>query len=104
MFLQKSAEVGGIPKKSPLVMQILADVLDMPVKVTESSQAVALGAAIFGAVASGYYENIHAAQDKMSSKFLITYYPEKSRVKLYNSIYKLYIEFGSITEDLLRKL
>ncbi|MBM3701107.1 MAG: ribulokinase [Actinobacteria bacterium] len=96
--------IGGIPKKSPLVMQILADVLGMPVKVAESSQTVALGAAIFGAVAAGYYDDIYKAQEKMASKFLMTYYPEKTRVKLYNSIYKLYIEFGNITEDLLRKL
>ncbi len=91
--------IGGIPKKSPLVMQILADVLNIPVKVAKSSQAVALGAAIFGAVASGYYKNIFEAQGKMSSKFLKTYYPEKKRVKVYDKLYRLYIEFGKKLES-----
>jgi len=96
--------IGGIPKKSSLVMQILADVLNMPVKVAESSQAVALGAAIFGAVASGYYKNIFEAQKKMASRFMITYYPEKERVKIYDRLYKLYAEFGSKIEMILREL
>jgi len=96
--------IGGIPKKSPLVMQILADVLNMPVKVAESSQAVALGAAIFGAVASGYYKNIFEAQKKMASRFMITYYPATERVKIYDRLYKLYTEFGSKIEMILREL
>jgi L-ribulokinase len=96
--------IGGIPKKSPLVMEILADVLNMPVKVAESSQAVALGAAIFGAVASGYYKNIFKAQKKMASSFMVTYYPKKENVVVYDRLYKLYAEFGSKIEMILREL
>jgi len=96
--------IGGIPKKSSLVMQILSDVLALPVKIVESSQAVALGAAIFAAVASGYYKDIFTAQKNMSSKFLKTYYPDKSKVEIYDRLYKLYIEFGSKNESFLRIL
>jgi len=40
--IDKVVAIGGIPQKSPLVMQILSDVLDMPVKVASSFHAVAL--------------------------------------------------------------
>lgn len=96
--------IGGIPKKSPLVMQILSDVLNVPVKIAESAQSVALGAAIFGAVAAGYYKDIHEAQKNMASKFLTTYFPIAQNVKIYDEIYMKYNELGSKLEDLLRKL
>ncbi|MBM3708832.1 MAG: ribulokinase [Actinobacteria bacterium] len=96
--------IGGIPKKSPLVMQILADVLNMPVKVAESSQAVALGAAIFAAVASSYYSSIHEAQKNMASGFLETYYPDEKNSKIYDKLFNLYIELGAKLEDFLKQL
>ena len=44
---------GGLPAKSPLLMQIYADVLDERIKLAESDQSVALGAAILGCLAAG---------------------------------------------------
>jgi len=96
--------IGGIPQKSPLVMQILADVLNMPVKVASSFQAVALGASIFAAVASGYYKDIYQAQEKMASGFLKTYDPDKKNVVTYSRLYKLYKKLGSSIEDILREV
>jgi L-ribulokinase len=96
--------IGGIPQKSPLVMQIMADILDMPVKVAASSQAVALGASIFGAVACGYYKSISQAQKKMASSFSVTYYPNGKNVKIYKKIYLKYKKLGSALEDILREL
>ncbi len=96
--------IGGISKKSPFVMQILADIIDMPVKVAQSFQAVALGASVFAAVASGYYPSIEAAQDKMASPIEKTYKPVKENVEIYKRLYGLYKELGEATEDILRKL
>jgi L-ribulokinase len=96
--------IGGISQKSPFVMQVLSDVLDMPVKAAQSFQAVALGAAIFGAVASGYYGDINKAQKKMASPIKVTYKPESYNVKTYKKLYELYRELGNNTEDILRKL
>jgi len=95
--------IGGVPKKSPLVMQILSDVLNMPVKVTKSEQAVALGAAIFGAVAAGIYRSIEEAQKNMGSGFETTYYPDKGKTFIYNTLYAKYKKLGNILEDELRK-
>jgi len=95
--------IGGIPKKSPLVMQILSDVLDMPVKVAKSEQAVALGAAMFGAVVAGIYRSVEEAQKNMGSGFETTYYPDKEKAFIYNTLYAKYKKLGNILEDELRK-
>ena len=96
--------IGGIPQKSPLVMQILSDVLDMPVKVASSFQAVALGASLFAAVASGYYKDIYSAQEKMASGFSKTYNPIRKNVEIYKRLYGLYKKLGSSVEDILREI
>jgi len=96
--------IGGIPHKSPLVMQVLADVLAMPVKVSSSFQAMALGAAIFATVASGYYKDIRSAQEKMASSILKTYNPIKENVKIYRKLYELYERLGGSLEGILKEL
>ena len=95
--------IGGIPKKSPLVMQILSDVLDMPVKVTRSEQNVALGAAIFGVVAAGYYSSVIEAQKYMSSEIETVYNPTKSNNDVYKELYARYKKIGDILQEELRK-
>ena len=85
-------------------MQILSDVLNMPVKVASSFQAVALGASLFAAVASGYYKDIYKAQDKMASGFSKTYDPIKENVETYTRLYELYKKLGSQVEDILREI
>jgi len=95
--------IGGVPKKSPLAMQILSDVLNMPVKVTKSEQAVALGAAIFGAAVAGTYRSAEEAQKHMASGFETVYYPDKKNISIYNNIYARYKKLGNILEDELRK-
>lgn len=51
---------GGLPSKSPLLMQIYADVLNAPIRVAESEQSVAVGAAILGCLAAGAEVTGHA--------------------------------------------
>lgn len=104
LAIKEVIAIGGIPKKSPLVIQIYADVLNMPVKVTESAQAVALGATVFASVASGYYKNVIQAQQHLASKTLKIYYPDTKTVEIYNRLYKKYQEFGKKIEDLLISL
>src|SRR5688500_17526811 len=44
---------GGLPAKSPLLMQIYADVLDARIRLPETEPSVALGAAILACIAAG---------------------------------------------------
>ncbi len=102
--IEKVVGIGGISQKSPFVMQVLADVMDMPVKVSASQQSVALGAAMFGAVAAGLYDDIKMAQQRMGSGFAATYNPDKERAAFYKELYKKYRKLGASLEDQLREL
>jgi len=104
IIIKEVVTIGGIPQKNPLVMQILADVLNMPVKVAKSTQAVALGAAMFAVVAAGYYKDIYQAQKSMSSGFLKTYYPNNKNAEHYNNLYQKYVKLGITLEEQLREL
>lgn len=88
--------IGGVAKKSPFVMQTMADVLNMPIKVSVSEQAMALGAAMFAAVAAGVYSSVEEAQTAMGQGFEKTYYPIAENAAQYNEIYKKYIELGKL--------
>lgn len=95
---------GGIPSKNDFVMQVTADVLGMPIKVVRSAQAVALGAAMFAAVAAGVYSDVSAAQKSMSSGYSKEFQPNPEMVEHYNRLYKEYLSVGSILGDTLRNL
>lgn len=91
--------LGGVAKKSPFVMQTMADVLDSPIKVVKSEQTCALGAAMFAATAAGVYDNVSDAMAKMGSGFSATYRPNKSNAKLYSKLYKDYCKVGEYIEN-----
>ncbi len=90
--------IGGVAKKSDFVMQTLADVLGMPIKVARSEQSVALGAAMFAAVASGAHKTIAEAQKAMGQGFEKEYDPIAENVEAYKAIYAKYLKLGAFTE------
>jgi L-ribulokinase len=94
--------IGGVAKKSSFVMQILADVLEMPIKVASSEQACALGAAMFAAVASGIYPTLREAQLAMNSGFDLTYYPRPEIAAVYQKLYQKYLNAGGFVESGLK--
>jgi len=85
---------GGIAEKNPVVMQIYADVLGRPIKVSRSSQTCALGAAIAGAVAAGSAAGGHmdfaTAQKAMTGLKPKSFRPQPSANQVYRQIYPLY--------------
>jgi L-ribulokinase len=102
--IEEAVALGGISQKSPFVMQVTADVLDMPIKVAASGQCTALGAAMFGAVAAGVYGSVEEAQKRMGSGFSTTYKPERKNVKTYEGLYRRYLTLGRTLEPQLREL
>lgn len=91
--------MGGVAKKSPFVMQTLADVLNMPIRVSESLQTCALGASAFAATASGIYDTVDEAQANMATGFESEYTPDPDRAAEYKSIYERYKSFGEVMEE-----
>ena len=90
--------LGGVAKKSPFVMQVMADVLNMSIKVARSEQTVALGASMFAAVVAGIYETIEAAQQKMGAGFDAVYEPIPDNVEKYKALYEAYGQMGDFVE------
>ena len=91
--------VGGIPKKSSYVMQVHADVLNMPINVAASDQACALGAAMAAAAVAGIYPSVNEAQKAMGTGFEKTYHPNPEKVKIYNVLYDKYSALGNFIEN-----
>lgn len=93
---------GGISLKNILLMQIYSDVMNMTIKISASTQVVALGSAIFGAVAAGGenggYDTVEEATRAMSRLLDKQYVPNQAHAKTYDKIYneykKLYNYFG----------
>lgn len=90
--------LGGVAKKSPFVMQTLADVLNMPIKVARTEQTCAFGAAMFASVVAGIYPRVEDAQKAMGKGFEREYVPNPENAVKYALIYKNYLKIGAFTE------
>lgn len=95
--------IGGIALKSPFVMQTMSDVLNMPIKVCNTDQACALGAAMFAATAAGVYTRIEDAIKAMNSGFAKEYLPNKENTEIYQTLYDKYLRLGKFTEKELER-
>ncbi|MGN6531330.1 MAG: ribulokinase [Ginsengibacter sp.] len=94
--------MGGVAKKSPYIMQTMADVMNMPIRIHKSDQTCATGAAMFAATAAGIYSNVQEAMSAMGQGFEKEYYPRKENVAIYEKRYLEYEKLGEFTEQLLK--
>ncbi|MDN3668512.1 ribulokinase [Echinicola jeungdonensis] len=90
--------MGGVAKKSKLVMQTMADVLNMPIKIATSDQAPALGAAMYASVAAGIHPDTETAIATMTNGFDAVYEPNPENVEVYEKLYEKYEAFGDFVE------
>ncbi len=81
---------GGIAVKNPMVMQILADVMNRSMEVSRSEQTCALGAAMCGAVVAGGHADFAAAADAMTAVREHKYTPIAANVAVYEELFGLY--------------
>jgi L-ribulokinase len=92
--------LGGVARKSPFIMQMMANVMDMPIRIHQSDQTCALGAAMFAATVAGIYPNVQAAMQHMGPGFDKVYYPQQDKVPVYALRYQKYLKLGAFTEAL----
>lgn len=103
---------GGLARKSPTIMQIFSDVLGLRIRIAASSQTIALGSAMMGAVAAqggnGGYDDIIEAAVHMSKLREEYYEPDKERHERYLHLYEEYEQmhnyFGIDQKEIMRKL
>ena len=82
-------------------MQTMCDVINKPIKVCNTDQACALGAAMFAATAAGVYNKVEDAIAVMNSGFSKEYVPNKAYAEAYARLYKQYLCLGDFTEKQL---
>ncbi|TXK70273.1 ribulokinase [Paenibacillus sp. N3.4] len=110
--VQELYACGGLPQKNRLLMQIYADVTNREIKIADSKQTPALGAAMFGAVAAGAakggYDSIVDAAQQMARVRKETFKPIAENVAVYEQIYKEYSKlhdyFGRGENDVMKRL
>jgi L-ribulokinase len=91
--------LGGVARKSPYIMQVMADVMNMPIRIHRSEQTCALGAAMFAATAAGIYPKVEDAMKAMGQGFDMEYKPDSKRASVYSKRYQKYLEIGSQLEQ-----
>jgi L-ribulokinase len=93
--------LGGVAKKSPFIMQLMANVMNMPIRIHRSEQACATGAAMFAATVAGRYKKVEEAMLAMGSGFETEYKPEPSKICL---LQKRFQKFSRLSELIEEKL
>jgi L-ribulokinase len=95
--------LGGVARKSPYIMQVMANVMNKPIRIHKSEQTCALGAAMFASTVAGVYPNAEEAMNAMGQGFDMQFRPEPSQVDLYEKRYQKYKEFGALIERSLKR-
>jgi L-ribulokinase len=91
--------LGWVARKSPFIMQMMADVMNMPIRIHKSEQTCALGAAMFAATAAGIFPRVEDAMQAMGQGFDAEYVPDADRARLYALRYRKYTELGGFLES-----
>ena len=99
----KEVRVSGGGSKSKLWRQILADIFNLNVLVTNSKEGPAYGASILAAVGCGLYESVDEACKKLI-KITDVVEPIKENVEKYNKLYKIYTPLYSCLEEKFQEL
>lgn len=96
--------LGGVAKKSPFIMQMMADVMDRPIRIHASEQTCALGAAMFAATAAGIFPKVEDAMDAIGQGFDATYTPDPQRTTHYALRYEQYRALSQFVESTTQEL
>ncbi|MFV0604758.1 MAG: ribulokinase [Niabella sp.] len=92
--------LGGVAKKSPYIMQVMANVMNMPIRIHKSEQTCAAGAAMFAATVAGIYPTVSDAMKAMGQGFDTEYHPNADKVAYYEKRMMLYEKLGNFTGQL----
>lgn len=90
--------MGGVAKKAPFIMQMMADVMNMPIKIHRSEQTCAIGAAMFAATVAGVYPHVEEAMEAMGQGFDAEYFPNSEKANIYQKRYQKYSKAGAFIE------
>jgi L-ribulokinase len=99
--IERVRGVGGVARKSPLLLQTLADVLGVPIEVCRTEEASARGAAILASVVCGAQPSVQHAVNQLHSEVESVYEPRAAFADTYDALYERYVRLADITEHQL---
>lgn len=109
--IKKIVATGELPFKSPSIVQVFADILNVPITVPDSKQSVARGAAIIGGLAVGVHNLGYSSREDYFSAMIPpeydSYKPNPENVAVYNKLYSSYLElhdYFGVQSNVLAKL
>ena len=79
-------------------MQMMADIMNMPLRIHASEQTCALGAAMFAATAAGLYPKCEDAMAAIGQGFEATYTPNPANTAVYTQRFQQYKQLGQFIE------
>lgn len=88
--IRRVVNCGGLAEKSPLLLQIYADITGRPMEISRSAQTCALGSAIAGAVVAGIHPDFPTAQRLMTGTKAEVIHPRPDAQSVYAEIRPLY--------------
>lgn len=86
--IERVIHTGGVPRRIPVINQIYASVLGVPVLLPKSD-TTSLGSAIFAFLAAGVFATVEEAQQALCAGFM-TIEPEPGAVARYQELYEHY--------------
>jgi L-ribulokinase len=95
--------LGGVAGKSPYIMQVMADVMNMPIRIHRSEQTCAGGAAMFAATAAGIYPKVEEAMAAMGQGFDKIYKPNPKAAPVYAKRFGKYAQLGQLAEGISKQ-
>lgn len=91
--------VGGVAKRSDFIMQMMTDIMGMPIRIHHSDQTCALGAAMFAATVAGIYPKVEDAMAAMGHGFEKEYRPNNQQKEIYATRYQKYNDLCRYVEE-----
>lgn len=88
--LPEVVAMGGIARKSPYIVQMLADVCGRDIEVSDCKDCTAMGAVLFATVAAGIYPDLEAATAAIGPKASTVYHPNPEKKAYYSARYEKY--------------
>ncbi|WP_203567625.1 ribulokinase [Aestuariimicrobium ganziense] len=100
--------VAGGLLRNEFLMQVYADVTNLPLSTIVSEQGPALGSAIHAAVAAGAYPDVPTAAHTMGGRRVAQYTPDTERAAAYDGLFAEYTTlhdyFGRGTNEVMSRL
>ena len=99
--IERVIMTSGLSRRNPLLLQIMADVLDREIEIPDIANPTAVGAAIHGAVAAGVVSSFTEGAARFGASRFDRYRPDPEHAALYAVLYDQYRQLAA--DDQIRR-